>query len=219
MRILMKNFGLMALLFCGVLAVYAADADKPAKEKAVGDPDTATTCPVSGEVLGKKGDPIVLDYKGREVRLCCKGCVKAFEADPEKYINKIDKEIIKEQKDLYPLTTCVVSGEKLGEDGPAVDFVYNNRLFRLCCKGCVAKIKADPQKYFDKLDEAVIEKQKANYPLKTCVVSGEELGKMGKPYDIVIGNHLIRLCCKGCVAKVEKSPLTYLDKLAAAQKK
>ena len=36
--------------------------------------------------LGSMGIPVLYDYEGREIRLCCKGCVKMFEANPGKYI-------------------------------------------------------------------------------------------------------------------------------------
>jgi YHS domain-containing protein len=52
-------------------------------------PDQLTTCPVSGDKLGEMGKPYVLVYKGQEVKLCCSGCKKDFEKDPEKYIKLI----------------------------------------------------------------------------------------------------------------------------------
>ncbi len=35
------------------------------------------------------GDPIVLNHEGREVRFCCKGCVKPFEEDPGEYLANV----------------------------------------------------------------------------------------------------------------------------------
>jgi YHS domain-containing protein len=32
---------------------------------------------------------VVFTYKDQEVKLCCKGCRKDFDKDPEKYIAKI----------------------------------------------------------------------------------------------------------------------------------
>ncbi len=52
-------------------------------------PDLLTTCPVSGEKLGEMGKPFTFTYKDQEVKLCCKGCKKDFDKDPEKYIAKI----------------------------------------------------------------------------------------------------------------------------------
>lgn len=62
-------------------------------------------------------------------------------------------------KSSYPLTTCVVSDEKLGEMGDAVDYLHHeagkpDRLVRFCCKHCIDDFKKDPAKYLQKIDEA-----------------------------------------------------------------
>lgn len=49
------------------------------------------TCLVSGEKLGAMGDPFVYQYKGREIKFCCKGCLKDFNKNPEKYLKKLEK--------------------------------------------------------------------------------------------------------------------------------
>ncbi len=61
----------------------------------------------------------------------------------------------------YPLKTCVVSGESLEGDDADEPFnlVYKSeghpdRLVRLCCKNCVKKFNANPEKYLKKIDEA-----------------------------------------------------------------
>src|SRR5687768_6795182 len=64
--------------------------------------------------LGEEGEkPQVINYKGREVQLCCKQCVKDFNAEPEKYIKALDQAVIKAQKEKYPLDVCVVSNQKI----------------------------------------------------------------------------------------------------------
>lgn len=50
-------------------------------------------CIVSGEELGD--DPVGVNYKGRNIGLCCKSCVKKFNANPEKYVVVFDKEVTK----------------------------------------------------------------------------------------------------------------------------
>ena len=66
---------------------FAADA--PAKaDKA--KPYPLTTCVVSGEKLGEMGAPYVLTYEGREVKLCCKSCLKDFNKDSAKFVKKIE---------------------------------------------------------------------------------------------------------------------------------
>lgn len=54
----------------------------------------------------------------------------------------------------YPLSTCVVSGKKLGGMGDSVDYVHDNRLVRFCCKSCVATFEKEPAKYLALLDAA-----------------------------------------------------------------
>lgn len=68
---------------------------------------------------------------------------------------------------------------------------------------------------------APTEAQIKAYPLQTCVVSGEKLGEMGKPYDLIYKekngdketDRLVRLCCKGCVKDFNKEPAKYISKL------
>ena len=45
-----------------------------------------TTCPVMGGAIDKN---IFVEYKGKKVYFCCKGCVDTFKADPEKYVAKL----------------------------------------------------------------------------------------------------------------------------------
>jgi hypothetical protein len=51
------------------------------------------------------------------------------------------------------------------------------------------------------------------YPLKTCVVSGDKLGEMGKPVTFVYKNQEIKLCCKDCRKDFDKEPEKYLKQL------
>jgi len=182
------------------------------------DPYALTTCPVSGKRLGSMGDPVVKVYDGREVRFCCEGCIGRFEAAKDEYWKKVDEQIAKEQTPYYPLTTCVLSGEPLVENGEdiAINFVYRNRLMRFCCRGCVKDFLKDPEPTLKKLDATVFQQQQEHYPLQTCVVSGEALGSMGEPYEVVIGNRLVRLCCKTCEKKLRTTPLEYLPALDEA---
>lgn len=51
------------------------------------------------------------------------------------------------------------------------------------------------------------------YPLDTCLVSGEKLGSMGKPPEIVYEGRQIKFCCKHCIPDFEKEPAKFLSKL------
>jgi hypothetical protein len=54
------------------------------------------------------------------------------------------------------------------------------------------------------------------YPLKTCVVSGEKLGDMGKPYVFVYKDQEVKLCCSGCKKEFDKNPEKYMKKIREA---
>ena len=51
------------------------------------------------------------------------------------------------------------------------------------------------------------------YPLKTCMVSDNDLGSMGKPVVLVHEGQQIKFCCKPCIKKFKKDPAKYLAKL------
>lgn len=195
------------------------DADAEARSEVKGDPYLLGTCPVSGKKLGSMGDPVVKTIEGREVRFCCGGCVGPFEADSGTYFKAIDEAIVKQQMPFYPLDTCVVMGDPLVEDGEdiAIDYVYGNRLVRLCCKGCIRDLNEEPAKYLKKLDEAVIKVQGPNYPLQDCaVLEGSKLGSMGDPVQIVVANRLVKFCCASCTPKFDADPAVFIARIDKA---
>lgn len=53
----------------------------------------------------------------------------------------------------YPLDTCIVSDEKLGEMGEPYVFVHEGQEIKLCCKSCKKKFTKDPAAYLKKLGE------------------------------------------------------------------
>ncbi|MCH7791021.1 MAG: hypothetical protein IID31_01915 [Planctomycetes bacterium] len=183
-----------------------------------GDLYLLNTCPISGEELGEMGDAIVKVYDGREVRFCCKGCIEDFEADPAAHWKTVNEQIIKRQMPYYPLDTCIISEESLDDEemGGPINFVYQNRLIRFCCKGCKSDFLADSKTFLKKLDEAAIAKQREHYPLETCFISGEALESMDEPIDKVYGNRLVRFCCKGCISRFEKDPTAHIATLDMA---
>jgi hypothetical protein len=46
-------------------------------------------------------------------------------------------------------SVCPVSGEELGDDMQLIK--YHDEIIGVCCKKCLAKIKADPDKYLKRL--------------------------------------------------------------------
>jgi len=173
-------------------------------------------CPTSGKELGSKGDPIVKVYDGREVKFCSKKCDRKFKKDLEASFEKLDELIAESQLPFYPKTTCVITGNKLAEDPPQI--IYENRLVRFCCVGCIGTFKNDPEQYIAKLDKSVIAKQSEHYPLTACPISGEELGSMGDAIEVVYAGRLVKFCCSMCIPKFEKDPMAVISKIDAAWK-
>jgi YHS domain-containing protein len=124
------------------------------------------TCMVSGDKLGgDMGKPVDLIYKNRLVRFCCTDCVKDFQKDPDKFIAKLNDAVIAKQGSTYPLTTCMVSGDKLGGDmGKPVDLVVGNRLVRFCCSSCVKDFNTNPAKFLKMIDDAAQKKSADTKP-------------------------------------------------------
>lgn len=85
---LMKPLIAVAAAAVSLLGIFSAlAADKDAKPK----PYPLKTCVVSDEPLGgDHGEPYVFTHEGREVKLCCKPCLKDFNKEPAKYIKKIE---------------------------------------------------------------------------------------------------------------------------------
>jgi hypothetical protein len=82
----------------------------------------------------------------------------------------------------------------------------------------------------DQTDAAWLAKARADYPLKSCPVSGDKFEggeTMGPPREFIYReagkpDRLVRFCCKGCVKDFNKDPAKYLkiiDDAAAAKGK
>ena len=85
---------LAATMIAAPFAGLAADPDQKKDEKA--KPYPLKTCIVSDDKLGgDMGEPYVFAYKGQEIKLCCKSCLKAFDKDPAKYLKKMEVEAAK----------------------------------------------------------------------------------------------------------------------------
>ena len=68
------------------LAGLAAEENSEKKPK----PYVLKTCPVSDEKLDSMGKPVTYVHEGREIKFCCKDCIKGFKKNPAKYVKKIE---------------------------------------------------------------------------------------------------------------------------------
>ncbi|MBW3539601.1 MAG: hypothetical protein KY476_04965 [Planctomycetes bacterium] len=117
-------------------------------------------CPVMGEPLGSMGRPWKTTVEGREVFVCCKGCLKSLDKAPAKYL---------------------------------------------------AKLPDPPPVRADRDDAAAVARQ------KLCPVMDEPLGSMGTPWKVTVKGQDVFVCCKGCIAKVQRNPELYLSKTGRSE--
>lgn len=50
------------------------------------------TCPVMDEQLGAHGSPIPVTVRGQTIFVCCQGCVRRVQADPDRFLAKVAQE-------------------------------------------------------------------------------------------------------------------------------
>jgi YHS domain-containing protein len=94
----LRNLALLLLAISLAGGSWAALAgEQKAEAKSKPKPYILKTCPVSGDKLGEMGDPYVFEFEGREIKLCCKSCLKDFKKDSAKYIKKIEAAEAKEK--------------------------------------------------------------------------------------------------------------------------
>ncbi len=125
----------------------------------------------------------------------------------------MDEAIIK-AAGTYPLTNCLVmKDEKLEDDAKVI--VYQNRVYKVCCKKCTVRFEKNPAKIAAEYEAEVVKLQKPTYKLTTCPISGNPLGEGA--VDVVIGGRLVRACCAGCVGPIKADPKAAFAKVDAAK--
>jgi len=96
---LVKNLTAAVLTISILSGPFVALAgDQPTETKTKVKPYTLKTCIISGDKLGEMGKPYVFEYKGREIKFCCKNCLKDFNQNPAKYVKKIEEAEAKAKK-------------------------------------------------------------------------------------------------------------------------
>jgi hypothetical protein len=103
----------------------------------------------------------------------------------------------------YPLETCVISSEKLGEMGEPFALVEGNQEVLLCCKSCKKDFEKDKKTAMAKISEAW--KKVKPYPLEVCIVSGEKL-QSAEAVGVVSEGRELNFCCKDCVKDSRRTP-------------
>lgn len=94
-------------------------------------------CPVSGQKLGDHGAPIKARSGEMDLFLCCQGCLG--QKISRKNWTQVTRKLVSAQE------ICPVMNKPLPKQPKWV--VAKHRLVFVCCKGCIKKIEATPEKY------------------------------------------------------------------------
>jgi len=126
----------------------AAGAD----EKAAAAPATPaapeikhqTTCPVmEGEKVNKS---LYVDYEGKRLYVCCKGCIKEVNKEPAKWFKKVEDAGITLDKIQV---TCPVTNDKIDKK---VFADFEGKRVYFCCAACLEKFNADAKAIVAKME-------------------------------------------------------------------
>ncbi len=118
---------LLALVVIALAMVTVVGCKKKTADKTATPPETGkveqTVCPVmAGNPIDKN---IFVEYKGKRVYFCCADCKAKFEANPEKYLDKLPqfKDELESAKKQAEQTTdkATEDMEKAAEKVPVVE--------------------------------------------------------------------------------------------------
>jgi len=163
-----------------------------------------TVCPVMG---GKIDTDVYVDYEGKRVYFCCKGCPEKFMKKPGSFLQKMKEQGVVLETAPKPQTTCPVMGGKINTK---VFVDYGGDRVYFCCKGCPEKFSKTPEKYLAKLEKEGITLARTPKPQEMCPVMG---GKVDKAVYADYQGKRVYFCCKGCPDKFLKTPDQFLKKM------
>lgn len=155
--------------FCcaGCIKKLAKDPDKYAEKTAEQRKALANltkvqvSCPISGKPIDAK---TAIDHKGGKVSFCCERCPSTFQADPEKFAEKLAASYTYQ-------TTCPVSGEPI--DPASFKDLGAGKHIYFCSGDCESKFMNDVKKFAPKLEAQ-------GYPVNVAkLVSGALKGAGG----------------------------------------
>lgn len=109
--------------------------------------------------------------------------------------------------------TCPVSGQDLGAMGGPLRVTRGeeDRLY-LCCRGCLPKVEAAPERSFNSVlsaREATGDDREAVTSQGTCPISDADLDAMGGPIEVSRGGRSVFVCCPACIPAVKEDAATY----------
>jgi YHS domain-containing protein len=107
--------------------------------------------------------PVAMTVKGETVYVCCQNCANKVRMNPEPYLAKVRAERegnstthpamsvpVTSALPLGGQKSCPVTGEPL-DPSSAVAVMVRGQTIYVCCQGCAAKVRRDPEPYLAKV--------------------------------------------------------------------
>lgn len=113
--------------------------------------------------------------------------------------------------DFYPVLAGLAEGDRVVVRG---NFLLDSQ-FQISGKPSLLAPPQDPEPAA--IAHLSPEDRKLVLAQKVCPVTGAELGSMGEPYKITVGNRDVFLCCQGCEGEVRQDADRLLKKLDEAK--
>jgi len=142
------------------------------------------TCPVTKQPLGSMGTPMRVRVAGQSLFVCCEGCVSRLQNNPQQYLGTVrppTRAYDRARDDSF-------ASLSRQSQQPAVRIPREMEGVALLPRG----------------------EQQAALQQRTCPVTKQPLGSMGKPMRVNVGGRTVYVCCKGCVNKLKNAPAQYL---------
>lgn len=147
-------------------------------------------CPVTKKPLGSMGQPVPVRIGNRSVFVCCAGCVDTLKSNPQKYLGT---EFSQQFHDGHSLE---------GDVDKASPFLPDRQPAPRATRQIPAEMEG--------VSLLPIDQQAAALKQRTCPVTKQPLGSMGKPIYVTTPAGSLFVCCEGCVETFKQSPQQYL---------
>ena len=172
-------------------------------------------CPVIDEPLGEMGAPIKVTVNGRAMFVCCQGCVSEvvenFEANAQKLAAR-------RPANLLPAANHDTHNHA-GHDHAAHNHAPEpaRQPPALSPPPAYAGNAIQPTAPTVVVADTTAADAAAIRAQGNCPVMKQPLGAHGSPVKLLIDGQPLFVCCKGCISKVKKDPLSYVSQTVHKQ--
>jgi YHS domain-containing protein len=154
-------------------------------------------CPIMGKAVDRKW---AVEHEGQKIYACCRKCWTKIKEDPAPALAKAYPKAT-----VHKLEKCAFTGKDIPADAPTV--TWQGHTIPFCCKNCVAKFKAEPNKHLT----LILNKDIKAVGNLMCPLMEEE--KIAPDHFFIYKKQLVNICCDSCVTDAMSDPEAAMKKL------